>query len=770
MKTNLSKNYFLLYHNTGLIFTQESTPVEMKDDNSVFEMTAIILSISRKEFDKAICLESFQEILEKLNFQVPLVLNDLFEIQNTLIQNIISKDNNEASAILKKVFDYLHLHTLLLNSDYKKLLSLFSEYEDTEDTARTNPEKKAHMAYAKKDLMQSIIVALRETSLTQNGLENLTSIEKNLTNQKFSIGVTGVMNAGKSTLLNALIGQDILGTSVIPETASLTYIKNGTSNKAEITYWNTQEWARIEKSSEGNASIKSFIERTHKAFDTTLNDYISESSKSELVEVSDLSLYTSAQKSNEKCNLIKHVELMADLSFLQNNIEIVDTPGLDDPVVQREEITKEYIYGCDMLMHLMNVTQSATKKDIEFIVDAVCYQNVTNLLIVLTKADNISEEELQSVVAYTKNAIDTELNKQNKSHTLDGLSASIKFISSSAKTALEHKMSQEPYDINIIKETGLQGIEEHLKEKLQSMQDENNPILNSTQKRLASLLKSEQKHIALKLSLSKQSKEQMIEKQKAFLILKKEKEVQLKALEDTLFEDEKRSALHFSSLDSHVKSGLSSLQAKIKDRVGSDIKYTFEKTKTKPNFQRIASILETTIKDGIVDVMQEYKYKLDTYLNEELEQYTKAFMKLSIPLDNGSFIALFKEVKKVSFYSISHTQMIQSILNDFKKVKSSNINAFNAQMKEHIAQHFHALSLYINEKTNTVSSNYPKDFFGYLRSTVDDSYASLKYEEENLEAFINQSRKEKKNDFEDSASLKRQLQLFFDMHSEVTSV
>ena len=58
---------------------------------------------------------------------------------------------------------------------------------------------------------------------------------------------------------------------------------------------------------------------------------------------------------------------MTPLKFVQNGVEIVDTPGLDDPVIQREEITKSYLLECDLMIHLMNVNQSATQKDIEFI-------------------------------------------------------------------------------------------------------------------------------------------------------------------------------------------------------------------------------------------------------------------------------------------------------------------------------------------------------------------------------------------------------------------
>ena len=77
-----------------------------------------------------------------------------------------------------------------------------------------------------------------------------------LNNQKFSIGITGVMNAGKSTMLNALMGREILGSAVVPETANLTIVKHNPTDNAKVYYWNTQEWDRIVKSAEQLESMR----------------------------------------------------------------------------------------------------------------------------------------------------------------------------------------------------------------------------------------------------------------------------------------------------------------------------------------------------------------------------------------------------------------------------------------------------------------------------------------------------------------------------------
>ncbi len=62
----------------------------------------------------------------------------------------------------------------------------------------------------------------------------------------------------------------------------------------------------------------------------------------------------------------------------------------------------------------MNVSQSATLKDVEFIIDAVLYQNISKLLVVITRADTVSKKNLDEVIQYTKTSIQRQLKAQIK--------------------------------------------------------------------------------------------------------------------------------------------------------------------------------------------------------------------------------------------------------------------------------------------------------------------------------------------------------------------
>lgn len=66
---------------------------------------------------------------------------------------------------------------------------------------------------------------------------------------------------------------------------------------------------------------------------------------------------------------------------------------------------------------------------------------------------------------------------------------------------------------------------------------------------------------------------------------------------------------YIETLETFIKNELLDLQNVIKQRVFNDVKYSFEKTKKRPENERIKTIIQTAIKDGIIDVIRDYRYK-----------------------------------------------------------------------------------------------------------------------------------------------------------------
>jgi len=303
---------------------------ETIDDETFFELSALILSLHRKNFELLSSLKSFDAISSKLTFEKIDNLDALYNLQYSIIKHFMHYRTKANIHHLHDSFTYLHDEGLLDTLSLEKLISLFDpSLFNTSNEIQVTPLMHKNFNDEKVEILTSID-ELKEVVKNTKNLENIIDY---INSQTFSIGITGVMNAGKSTMLNALMGKSILGTSVIPVTANLTVVKYKKTPSANVVYWNKSQWQYIEQSAKSIKPMDTFVKETKKHFKENLNDYILPISRRDAIEVDKLSEYTSASSSDKKCNLVQHVELGSPLEFLKNGVEIVDTPGLDDIVI-----------------------------------------------------------------------------------------------------------------------------------------------------------------------------------------------------------------------------------------------------------------------------------------------------------------------------------------------------------------------------------------------------------------------------------------------------
>lgn len=745
---SLANDYFLLYH--GITFEQnlDVEQIDTQIDGSTYAIYALILSTTRKNFEKYVPLTSFKTFCQKLNVKTPSNIEELNHLQHNIVENISITKSKDYILALQESFKYLKEKDMLNNEQLQKLLSLFDPKElDIKDEIKsinTNKEDFDEKSSFKdlKPTLESIIDEVKSLITTnENFINELDDTKKYLNSQKFSIGITGVMNAGKSTMLNALMGREILGSAVVPETANLTIVKHQETEKAKVYYWNKDEWARIENAALELESMKDYVNETHRVFGAELHSYIKEESRFDEVEIKDLSLYTSAEASGKKCNLVKYVELGSNLDFLKDGIEIVDTPGLDDPVIQREEITKEYLSQCDMMLHLMNVSQSATLKDVEFIIDALLYQNISKLLIVITRADTVSKEQLQEVIEYTKTSIEKQLKAQNKDSQLDYILKTIKFIPISGKMALLHRTGREQEALDKgfkIEDTGILEIENYLLETLFGSNSQKGEIVvQSAKSQITKTIEKENLSLNYELQLLSKSKDELEKELKNF---NKRKEVN-KRIFDAMNEDinfYKNDAKNYiQTLETFLQSELIDLQGVIKQRVISDVRYSFEKTKRRPEDNRIKVIIQTAIKDGIIDVIRDYRYKFikkSQSIGEQCEQKYQDFgFVVGHKNDNFDARGFFQDDFKSGFLTSNNEILISQITNAVSKSKANKLNELDREIESLIKNQFLDIENNLKSKVNKVSSILIENFFETLNAPLKRVRQKLEDEEKILQ-------------------------------------
>ncbi|MCG3664822.1 dynamin family protein [Aliarcobacter butzleri] len=756
---SLVNDYFLLYH--GITFEQNLDTEEIDTilNEDTFTIFALILSATRKNCDKYLPLTSFKTLCQQINVKSPSNITELNHLQHNIVDTISRNKTKNNITILHSSFEYLKNENILNSEHYNKLLSLFDlkELNVTEEQNHISVQKidDEHKSSFKdlKHTLENIINELKTDLTNKEILAELENTHNYLNDQKFSIGITGVMNAGKSTMLNALMGREILGSAVVPETANLTIVKHNPTDNAKVYYWNEQEWDRIKKSASQLESMKDFVEETNRIFGDNLKNYIRPVSRFDEIDIKDLSSYTSAEASGKKCNLVKYVELGSKLDFLSDGIEIVDTPGLDDPVIQREEITKEYISQCDMMIHLMNVSQSATLKDVEFIIDALLYQNISKLLVVITRADTVSKEQLDEVIKYTKTSIEKQLKAQNKDSQLDYILKTIRFIPISGRMALLHRTGREKEALDAgftIEDTGILEIEKYLMDTLFGTNSQKGElVVQSTKNQLQKVIEKQISFNNYELTLLSKSKEELEKELEEF---NKKKAVNTRIFqamsEDiTYYKNDAKS--YINSLETFLESELIDLQTVIKQRVVSDVKYSFEKMKKRPENSRIKVIVETAIKDGIIDVIRDYRYKFikkSQTIGEQCEQkYHDLGFAIGHKNENFDARGFFQEDFKSGFLTSNNEVLISQIIDTVSKSKDSRINELDREIEALISTQFTSIEDDLKVKAKKVSNMLIDSFFTTLNAPLKQFEQKLKNDEETLQNQLNSFEENDKN-------------------------
>lgn len=540
-------------------------------------------------------------------------------LKNTLLNlEILKRENLTKSVLLDSIFSYFNLliHTKITSNSIQKTQKNDSNFIASKALLEDFLEEGLKLLKAQQ-------IAIKErieqhfTHLLSN-LEPLELLLQKAQNQHFSIGVTGVLSSGKSTLLNALLGQQILGTSTIPETASLTLLEYAKTPSARVSFWNTKEWQ----------DLKSIIEETslnalfsNAEFSKSFEAFVKDSTQSLDVSIEELPKYTSANHSSKICNLTKETTLFTPLEFLQNHVEIVDTPGLDDPIIQREEITKDYLAKCDLLIHAMNASQSATQIDRDFIVEALQSANLCRILIVLTHADLLEKSELEAALAYTKESIKESIksslqNTQNKEIEL--LFERLDFIAIASYPALICQINPsqaEELGYNL-KDSNFEALIEYLNQTLlgnnstkakdivylcaQGFKRVHQSILDSImlEQRLLFAKEDEIKMQITKAKEKRESSQSALESAKNAL---NSVIMQLKDFSTTL-----QNQLHQKLLNA---------QNILSERIFADIIYDYEKGKT-PSKQRLEYLLDLGLKDLLSEILRFSKQSLEKKISQ----------------------------------------------------------------------------------------------------------------------------------------------------------
>ncbi|MBW4550186.1 MAG: dynamin family protein [Aphanocapsa sp. GSE-SYN-MK-11-07L] len=163
----------------------------------------------------------------------------------------------------------------------------------------------------------------------------------------FRLLVLGDMKRGKSTVLNALLGENLLPSDVNPCTALLTILKYGSEKTVTVHFNNGTAPEQID-------------------FSTFRQRYTIDPQEAKQLE----------QRQQLAFPNVSHAVVEYPLPLLEKGVEIVDSPGLNDTEA-RNELSLGYIHQCHAVLFVLRASQPCTLSERRYLDNYIKDRNLT---------------------------------------------------------------------------------------------------------------------------------------------------------------------------------------------------------------------------------------------------------------------------------------------------------------------------------------------------------------------------------------------------------
>ena len=217
-----------------------------------------------------------------------------------------------------------------------------------------------------------------------------------INNDVLTIGVIGQMKCGKSTFLNSFVFEDeVLPSATTPMTAALSVITYGESKKIVAEFYNEDEWEEMKAQASRNLdevsgnslqeskvkAAKELVEKSAK-LGSSIKDLLTKGKQEDSFE--HLIEYVGAE--GKYVAITKSVVIYYPKEYLKG-VEIVDTPGFNDPIVSREERTNEFLKKADVVIMMLYAGRPFDSTDRDIIFTNVRQCGIGKVIIGINKYD-----------------------------------------------------------------------------------------------------------------------------------------------------------------------------------------------------------------------------------------------------------------------------------------------------------------------------------------------------------------------------------------------
>lgn len=238
--------------------------------------------------------------------------------------------------------------------------------QNVENISASNPVQPTAPSDAQAlSRLAEIAVGLGERSTA----EDIGQLVSRINEGRFFVACVGQFKRGKSTLLDAMVGEELLPTGVVPVTTVPTVLRYGTQRTARVLV--DGKWKTIRPE--------------------------------------DLGQYVSEELNPENKKRVEGVEAFLTSPLLASGMCLVDTPGIGSVFSGNTEATKDFIPQIDAAILVVGADPPISGEELALI-EAVG-ANVDHIFVVLNKMDRVSLHERQQAGAFATKMLATRLKK-----------------------------------------------------------------------------------------------------------------------------------------------------------------------------------------------------------------------------------------------------------------------------------------------------------------------------------------------------------------------
>lgn len=209
---------------------------------------------------------------------------------------------------------------------------------------------------------------------TELGAERLRSsidaFRERMLEGRFFVACVGQFKRGKSTLINALVGQPVVPTGLLPVTAVPTIVQYGSAAGARVTF---------------------------------------ASGATEHIALDAVAGFVAASWDARHDRVVERVDVYVPSASLLNGLCLVDTPGLGSVFRADAAATRSFVPQIDVALVVIGADPPISGDELQLITDAA--RHAPHLIVVLNKADRFTAAECQEAMRFAREAIERALGR-----------------------------------------------------------------------------------------------------------------------------------------------------------------------------------------------------------------------------------------------------------------------------------------------------------------------------------------------------------------------